>query len=166
MRIIVTGSSGSLAQGLIDVAFSSTTHTLLLVDQVPPPKERIIQDSRVQYETADLRDYAAFARVVKGADALIHLAAFAQPYLSTPDVIHNTNVTLSFNALQGASYATSHAGRLTSWTIAASEAGIRYVVMASSVNAIGGVYSKVQKYDYFPLDEDHPPFVDEPYSLS
>lgn len=101
MRIVVAGSSGSLAQGLIDVAFSSTTHTLLLVDHVAPPKERIIDDPRVRYETADLRDYATFARVVKGADALIHLAAFAQPYLSTPDVIHNTNVTLSFNALQG-----------------------------------------------------------------
>ena len=108
MRIVVAGSSGSLAQGLIDVAFSSTNHTLLLVDHVLPPKERVIQDPRVQYETADLRDYSNFARVVKGADALVHLAAFAQPYLSTPDVIHNTNVTLSFNALQGMSYHTSH----------------------------------------------------------
>jgi hypothetical protein len=34
------------------------------------------------------------------------------------------------------------------------------------VNAIGGAYSKAQKYEYFPVDELHPSFADEPYSLS
>jgi nucleoside-diphosphate-sugar epimerase len=101
MKIVITGSSGSLAQGIIEVTLSSTTHTLLLVDHVPPSEERAINDPRVEYATVDLREYAAFARVMQGADALVHLAAFAQPYLSTPDVIHNTNVALSFNALQG-----------------------------------------------------------------
>ncbi|KAG8727073.1 UDP-glucose 4-epimerase 5, partial [Ceratobasidium sp. 428] len=124
-------------------------HTLLLVDRVLPAEGRIIHDARVTYETADLLEYATFARVVRGADALVHLAAYAQPYLAAPNVIHNTNVALSFNALQ-----------------AAAEAGITHVALASSINAIGGAYSKVQKYEYFPLDENHPPFVDEPYSLS
>ncbi|QRV90790.1 UDP-galactose 4-epimerase [Ceratobasidium sp. AG-Ba] len=149
MRIVISGASGSLAQGLIETALGSTDHTLVLVDRVLPPQDRIIHDARVSYETADLLEYAAFARVVQGADALVHLAAYAQPYLASPDVIHNTNVSLSFNALQ-----------------AAADAGIKRIALASSINAIGGAYSKVQKYEYFPIDEDHPPFVDEPYSLS
>lgn len=151
MHVVITGSSGSLAEGLVDVALSSTTHTLTLVDHKPPAEDRKISDPRVKYETADLRDFSEFARVVKGADGLIHLAAFAQPYLSTPDVIHNANVALSFNALQ-----------------AAANAGIRYVALASSVNAIGGAYSQFQnlKYEYFPVDEEHPYFTDEPYALS
>ncbi|KAJ1311536.1 hypothetical protein OPQ81_010020 [Rhizoctonia solani] len=151
MHIVITGSSGSIAESLIQVALSSTTHTLTLVDHKPPPEDKKISDPRVKYVTCDLRQYKDYAEVVKGADGLVHLAAFAQPYLASPDVVHNSNVTLSFNALQ-----------------AASEAGIRWVVMASSVNAIGGAYSQDRnlKYEYFPVDEKHPSFADEPYSLS
>ncbi|QRW19034.1 3-beta hydroxysteroid dehydrogenase/isomerase family protein [Rhizoctonia solani] len=140
----------SKAERLLAV-LSSTPHTLTLVDHKPPPEDKTISDPRVKYETRDLREYKEYAEVVKGADALIHLAAFAQPYLASPDVVHNSNVTLSFNALQ-----------------AASEAGIRWVVLASSVNAIGGCYSQERnlKYQYFPVDENHPSFADEPYSIS
>ncbi|CAE6471000.1 unnamed protein product [Rhizoctonia solani] len=116
-----------------------------------PPEDKKISDPRIKYETRDLRQYKEYAEVVKGADGLVHLAAFAQPYLATPDVVHNSNVALSFNALQ-----------------AASEAGIRFVVLASSVNAIGGIYSQERnvKYYYFPVDEKHPSFADDPYALS
>ncbi|CAE6492042.1 unnamed protein product [Rhizoctonia solani] len=151
MHIVITGSSGSIAEALVDVVLSSTTHTLTLVDHKPPPEDKKVSDPRIKYETRDLREYKDYAEVVKGADGLIHLAAFAQPYLASPDVVHNSNVTLSFNALQ-----------------AASEAGIRHVVIASSVNAIGGAYSQERnlRYHYFPVDEKHPSFVDEPYALS
>ncbi|KAF8760905.1 GDP-mannose 4,6 dehydratase [Rhizoctonia solani] len=126
--------SGSIAEPLVELVLSSTPHMLTLVDHKPPPEDKTISDPRVKYETRDLREYKEYVEVVKGADALVHLAAFAQPYLASPDVVHNSNVTLSFNALQ-----------------AASEAGIRWVVLASSVNAI---------------DENHPSFADEPYSIS
>ncbi|CAE6512745.1 unnamed protein product [Rhizoctonia solani] len=151
MHLVITGSSGSVAKSLVKLALSTTTHTLTLVDHKPPPKDKKILDPRVRYEARDLRQYKDYAEVVKGADGLVHLAAFAQPYLASPDVVHNSNVTLSFNALQ-----------------AASEAGIRRVVVASSVNAIGGAYSQENnvKYQYFPVDEKHPSFADEPYALS
>ncbi|KAG9099028.1 UDP-glucose 4-epimerase 5 [Ceratobasidium sp. 370] len=57
-------------------------------------------------------------------------------------------------------------GLLMYLNVAAADAGIKHIALASSINAIGGAYSKVQKYEYFPIDEGHPPFVDEPYSLS
>ena len=42
----------------------------------------------------------------------------------------------------------------------------RQICQASSVNAIGGAYSRKPRFDYFPLDEDHPSFNEDPYSLS
>ncbi len=34
------------------------------------------------------------------------------------------------------------------------------------MNAIGGAFSQSPKYDYFPLDEQHPTYAEDPYSLS
>ena len=35
----------------------------------------------------------------------------------------------------------------------------------SSINAIGGRFSRSPRYDYFPLDEQHPAYVEDPYSV-
>ncbi len=37
---------------------------------------------------------------------------------------------------------------------------------ASSVNATGLAYSRWPRFDYFPLDEEHPTYSEDPYSLS
>jgi len=49
---------------------------------------------------------------------------------------------------------------------AAAELGITHVCQASSVNAIGFSYSREPHYDYLPLDEQHPTYNEDPYSLS
>jgi nucleoside-diphosphate-sugar epimerase len=97
----------------------------------------------------DLADYGALVSALRGCDALIHLAAYLNPWVAPEPTVHNANVVSSYNAL------------------AAAEAnGIRRVCLASSVNAIGGYYSSVPQYDYFPIDEDHPCYAEDPYSLS
>jgi len=113
MKIVVTGSSGSLAEGIIALTLTATSHSLVLVDQRAPATR--LSDPRVQYVTADLRDYKTFLQVLEGADGLIHLAAFPNPNLAHSSEIHNVNVSLSFNALT-----------------AAVEASVLKVVMASS----------------------------------
>jgi UDP-glucose 4-epimerase len=40
------------------------------------------------------------------------------------------------------------------------------VCQASSVNATGLSYSRQPRFDYFPLDEAHPTYNEDPYSLS
>jgi UDP-glucose 4-epimerase len=40
------------------------------------------------------------------------------------------------------------------------------VCLASSINAIGGAYSRKARYDYFPVDERHPTYCEDAYSLS
>jgi len=49
---------------------------------------------------------------------------------------------------------------------AAVEHGIMKICQASSVNAIGLSFSRGPHFDYFPIDEKHPPYNEEPYGLS
>jgi nucleoside-diphosphate-sugar epimerase len=99
--------------------------------------------------TVDLTDYPRFLDAVAEADALIHLAAYTSPSGAPEPVVHNNNVVASYNALA-----------------VAEAAGITRVCLASSVNAIGGVYSKEPRYDYFPVDEAHPTYAEDGYSMS
>jgi UDP-glucose 4-epimerase len=80
---------------------------------------------------------------------LIHLAAIPTPGRHPDHVVHNNNVVGSYNALR-----------------AAAELGIQRVCQASSINATGAAYSRWPRYDYFPLDEQHPTYNEDPYSLS
>jgi hypothetical protein len=43
---------------------------------------------------------------------------------------------------------------------AAATLGIQRVCSASSINAIGGAFSRAPRYDYFPIDEQHPTYVE------
>ncbi len=80
---------------------------------------------------------------------MIHMAAIPTPTRNPDHVVHNNNVVGSYNALR-----------------AAVENGILRICQASSVNAIGQAYSRAPRYDYFPIDEDHPNYAEDPYSLS
>jgi UDP-glucose 4-epimerase len=101
-----------------------------------------------EYLVVDMRNYNKVINALHGCDALIHLAAHSTP--NHPDaVLYNDNTTISYNALS-----------------VAAKLGIRRVCLASSVNAIGGEYSRAPRYDYFPIDEQHPTYAEHPYSLS
>ena len=64
-------------------------------------------------------------------------------------VVYADNTVSSYNALS-----------------AAATLGIQRVCLASSINAIGGVFSRAPRYNYFPVDEKHPTYAEDPYSLS
>ena len=49
---------------------------------------------------------------------------------------------------------------------AAAALGIGRVCLASSVNALGGAFSRLPRFDYFPVDEEHPTYAEDSYSLS
>jgi len=55
-----------------------------------------------------------------------------------------------------------------SWNVlrGAAELGINRVAQASTVNVITMIYAQTQQIRYFPIDENHPCFPDEPYGLS
>lgn len=121
-------------------------HSVVGIDRVAPQG---VGGEGFRAVRADVGDYAELLQAVRGSEALIHLAAYPSPNHHPWHEVHNNNVVGSYNALS-----------------VAVELGISRVCQASSVNAIGGVYSRTPRYDYFPVDERHPTYNEDPYSLS
>ena len=146
MKIAVTGGSGGIGRAITDLALTSG-HQIVSIDRAVPTEPLAHADLR--YVLADTGDYDALVAAFAGCDAMIHMAAIPHPMKDPNHVVHNNNVTGSYNALR-----------------AAVECGILRISQASSVNAIGQAYSRVPRYDYFPIDENHPNYAEDPYSLS
>jgi nucleoside-diphosphate-sugar epimerase len=144
MRIAVTGGNGDMGRDLIPYLLEQG-HTVVSLDRTIPSANR----KDVSYFIADTRDFGQLVSGIRGCEALIHLAAIRAP-LNYPDpVVYADNTISSYNALS-----------------AASALGIKRLCLASSINAIGGAFSRSPKYDYFPLNEQHPTYAEDPYSLS
>lgn len=144
MKIAVTGGSGGVGRAITDMGLACG-HQIVSIDRVPPPEPR----EGVTYIQADAADYDALVAAFAGCDAMIHMAAIPHPMKDPNHVVHNNNVVGSYNAMR-----------------AAVENNIMRICQASSVNAIGQAYSREPRYDYFPIDEDHPNYSEDPYSLS
>jgi UDP-glucose 4-epimerase len=146
MKIAVTGAEGKL--GSLVVAHALTQgHEIVAVDRTT--SELTVRTPTLRPYYFDLSDYGSLVSALRGCEALIHLAAYLTPWAAPEPTVHNVNVIASYNAL------------------AAAEAnGIARVCLASSVNAIGGFYSSSPRYDYFPVDEQHPCYAEDAYSLS
>jgi nucleoside-diphosphate-sugar epimerase len=146
MHIAITGSSGRVGSAIVEMALADG-HSIVSIDRVPPA--RAAQRPNVSFVQADITDYAAFEGAMRGCDALVHMAAIPGPGHHPDHVVHNNNVVGSYNALR-----------------AAAELGIKRICQASSINAVGAAYSRMPRFDYFPLDEHHPTYSEDPYSLS
>jgi nucleoside-diphosphate-sugar epimerase len=106
---------------------------------------------------ADLTDYGQATEVLRGTDAVVHLANIPAPGLATPAVTFNDNVTMNFNVFH-----------------AAAALGLATVVWASSESTLGlpfgggpeqfpGASGELR---YAPVDEGHFPFPATSYALS
>lgn len=144
MRIAVTGAAGRLGRHVVARALRAGHEVIAadLPDAVPDP------DGRAEWRAADLGDLDAVRAALAGAQGVIHLGGLIHPRYPEPEV-HRTNVSGTYHVL-----------------VAAEEHGMGSVCLASSINAIGGIYSSVARYDYFPIDEEHPGYPEDTYSLS
>src|ERR1700721_4869972 len=80
-----------------------------------------VNDARAQgVLKADLTDYGQATEVLRGTDAVVHLANIPAPGRSTPAVTFNSNVTMNFNVFH-----------------AAAALGLTKVVWASSETTLG-----------------------------
>lgn len=148
MRIAITGGSGMLGSALAAYALAEG-HSVISIDRALPVNTLPNPSKGIAYFAADVRDFGEMVGCLRGADALIHLAAHRSPLHNADTVVYGDNTLSSYNALS-----------------AAATLGIDRVCMASSINAIGGVYSRAPRYNYFPVDEQHPTYAEDPYSLS
>lgn len=142
MRIAVTGANGRIGRALLPVLVGQG-HAVVAIDTAG------VAQAGVENRALSVTDYEGVLAAVQGCQAVVHLAAIPGPIADQDHVVHNNNVTGSYNVLR-----------------AAAEAGARYVVQASSINAIGAAYSRQPIYDYFPLNELHASRTEDPYSLS
>lgn len=143
MRIVVTGAGGRIGRAVVRRLLEASVE-IVGVDQVR------LDHAHMHTIAADLCDlgqtYGALAR----ADAVIHLAAIAAPVGLPPEVVYRNNVISQFNIFE-----------------AAAGLGIRRVVFASSISALGFPYQhRWSEPLYFPIDEDHPLLPQDCYALS
>jgi len=147
MKIAVTGGSGRVGRAIIDMALKRGD-SLVSIDRVENPAAQEIHPN-LTYVQADITDYDAMVNAFRGCDAVVHMAAIPAPGSHPDQIVHNNNVVGSYNMLR-----------------AAVEVGVNRVCQASSVNAMGLAYSRWPRFDYFPVDEEHPSYNEDPYSLS
>ena len=147
MKIAVTGGNGELGRNLIPYLLEQG-HTVVSIDRALPVNDMLYLPE-LNFIAADMRDFGQFVASIRGCEAIIHLAAIRGPFNHPDHVVYGDNTLLSYNALS-----------------AAATLGIKRVCMASSINAIGGAFSRSPRYDYFPVDEKHPTYAEEPYGLS
>jgi nucleoside-diphosphate-sugar epimerase len=140
-KVLVTGSDGLIGR--------YTVQELLNHDyKVTPADIRPTQEWNTQI--VDFEDLGQVVGVMQGHDAVIHLAAIPTPSRHTADVVFRNNVITAFNVLE-----------------AATILGIKNVVMASSLSALGSAW-RHRDFEpvYIPIDEPHPLLSQDCYGLS
>jgi UDP-glucose 4-epimerase len=151
VRVAVTGAAGRIGAKVVAV-LTERGHSVVAIDKNVPEGSGGDTGSpggRPHWLEADVTDYRALLVAFEGCDAVVHLAAFPGPGRAAEWAVHNNNVVSSYNVMH-----------------AAASLGIPRICQASSVNAIGAAYSRTPRFDYFPLDEEHPSYNEDPYSLS
>lgn len=146
MKIAVTGASGGIGRAIVQEA-ERRRHRVVGIDREEHPDVAANESRR--FVLGEMNDFKTLIDAFAGCDAVIHMAAIPSPGRHPDHVVHNNNVVGSYNVLQ-----------------AAADSGIKRVCQASSVNAIGHAFSQKPRYDYFPIDEKHPNYSEDPYSLS
>nr|ART40114.1 K151 [uncultured bacterium] len=143
MKIVVTGGSGQFGRQVIrDLAAHG--HGVLSLDRTAHP------DGFRPSWVVDVTQPGDLYQAMRGADALVHLAAIPAPRLAPDTTTFNNNVAAAYNALK-----------------AAADTGVKRVVVASSIAAYGYIYApSLIAPDYLPLDEAHPCRPVDPYGLS
>jgi len=143
MKVIVTGGAGRLGQ-LVIRELQTAGHAVLSLDRVP------LSTPLCPAWVADLTRAGDLYQALRGADGVIHLAAWQAPNLTPDTETFANNVAATYNVLK-----------------AASDLGVERVVLASSVAAYGYIYApRMPPPEYLPLDEAHPCIPQDPYGLS
>jgi len=197
MKIAITGCNGRVGRFTVKAALKHG-HEVLGIDvsaacKVDPndpssgPLIDFTQHPNFTFRAADLSNYDTVVDLLRGSDAVIHLAGMPNPgdmkveahntyvhslHPKSPEQwilteSQNSNVVLSWNILQASAQVSVAVNRFAENMVSqVGQLGITRVAQASSVNVLRMPFSVATSFDYFPIDEDHPCSPDEPYGLS
>ncbi len=141
-KVAVTGGSGLLGRAVLQELRTHGWRT---------SNFDAIEDSGLAdtFTRGNILDQEAVDRWLPGHDALIHLAAIPAPGIASDDWLTMVNVVGTARVLR-----------------AAARQGIRRIVLASSVSALGLAWGRRFMPRYFPIDEAHPLWPEEAYGVS
>ena len=141
--IVVTGAAGRLGRLVAD-RLVSDGQDVVGTDRVPADSPGF------RFVLGDLSDADTASKVIRGADAVIHMGAIPGPRSAEPYKTFENNVRSTFNVM-----------------MAAAEHRVRRVVFSSSAFGMGWAHDPSAFVPlYLPLDEDHPMMPFEAYGLS
>ncbi|QPC80813.1 NAD(P)-dependent oxidoreductase [Phototrophicus methaneseepsis] len=144
MHILITGGAGFIGSAIAS-RLRQSGHTIHRIDIVP---ESEVDDEA--YSTCDVNNMESLLQHTQGSDAVVHMAAIASPVAFPGQEVYRVNTVGTFNVFE-----------------AAAKSGIKRVVQASSINAIGCAWNLVDfEPAYFPIDEQHPSSTTDAYSFS
>ena len=144
MQVLVTGAAGNLGKSLV-VALTAKGYRVRAVDCVAGPSTPGIEWAR-----CDVTDLESLRTTMAGCEAVIHLAALGLPWLASEEEVFRVNDYGSFCVFR-----------------AAAESGVRRIVAASSINAVG-MYFGMRRVtvDRIPMTEESPCVTSDIYSFS
>ncbi len=140
-RVVVTGGSGKAGRAVVRELLEHGDE-VLSVDLVRSPE---LPCEQIQ---ADLTDLGQAAEVLRGADAVVHLAAIPAPGLRPDELTFRVNTTSTYNVFS-----------------AAPMLGLGRVVWASTETILGLPFER-ERPAYAPIDEEHPAYPEFSYALS
>ncbi len=145
MKVVVTGGSGRIGRWLVR-ELVERDHEILVFDKTVPPEPT----PGVTYKLGECENLGEVYDVLRGADAVVHLAAIPSNQRHPYPTVFRTNVVSTYNVGEAA-------GRL----------GLRKIVAASSINALGMPMAEREMAPLsLPIDEEHPRRPQDAYSLS
>ncbi len=144
MRVFITGGAG-LIGGAASAHLIERGHETVLTDIAPE-----VSVPSTIYAACDIMDFDSVFEQMRGCDSVVHMAALRSPLNGPGHKVFSINTAGTFNVFE-----------------AAAKHGIKRVVQASSINAIGCAWN-VGDFtpQYFPVDEAHPQDTSDPYSFS
>ena len=148
MKVLITGAHGKVGRAATQ-ALLDAGHDVVATDLTRPGFERRAEGS-ARYQMADLTDAGEAFAVVRGVDAVVHVAAIPEPTGNPAHVVFRTNLMATFNVLE-----------------AAVRFGVKRFVNISS-ETVPGFFFPERDFlpDYAPVDEEHPAHPQDPYALS
>jgi nucleoside-diphosphate-sugar epimerase len=142
---VVTGGAGFIGSAIVRSLLREGASKVVVIDNLLTGFEANLEDVKnsVDFQRADVRNYAAIAPLIRGAAVVFHEAAIPSVPRSIDDPIpsHETNIDGTFNVLR-----------------AAREGGAGRVVYAASSSAYGDT-------EVLPKVEDMTPHPKSPYAL-
>ena len=131
--VVVTGGSGKAGRAVV-ADLLEHGEEVLSVDLVRSP------ELACEQLVADLTDFGETVEALRGAEAVVHLAAIPAPGLRPDELTFRVNTTSTYNVFS-----------------ATPLLGLRRVVWASSETVLGLPFER-ERPAYAPIDEEHPTY--------